>query len=402
MTLLRNVCPTASLCACGAGSSSPVSAPLVGCRLRKCLPIWGFCVALLVFAGCGRSQPVAEQPDAAEMGADAADPGAAEATPDAVLPAEDDTPNVAMQPDAGETPSPGADRVSSLDPAEPSAGDPEEPAAGLTPAADPGAEASKSDTSTADPLDALEIQPFAEKSPFEIRAEQAFAAPENAKQLTPQGRMWVDAKKKRLILDGYVTLTEGPLEMFACPVGTKEHEAIVAVLAEARHVHAGLLAIGAVQGTPVEFVPKYRPATGQRIAIWVMWNDSDGQPQAAPAQRWIQQTGTDKQLQEDWVFAGSGFWTDPETGREFYEADSGDLVCVSNFSTATLDLPVESTQSNSALVYSAFQDRIPERGTPVRLVFVPIPVPEQELAEGQADPSEPPEKELLEPAEKQG
>lgn len=245
----------------------------------------------------------------------------------------------------------------------------------------------------ADPL-----APYSGKSEAEIAAEKAFAAPEGMRQLTPEARMWIDRERGRVVVDGYVTLREGPLEMFACPVGTKEHESVVSVLSRARYVHAGLLAIGAMPGTPVSFAPEYRPATGQRIAIWVMWRDADGKIQKVRAQQWVEKTGTGQPLQADWVFAGSSFWRDPATGQEHYQADAGDLVCVSNFTTATLDLPVESSQSNAALQYSAFTENIPPRGTPVRLVFVPIPLPADEpdpAAESRADPKTPPEDELL-------
>ncbi len=249
-----------------------------------------------------------------------------------------------------------------------------------------------------------ELDPYGVKNPWEVAASKAFAEPSGATRLLPDANLWVDTENKRVVVDGYVTLDVGPLEMFACPVGTKEHESIVAVLSPAKGVHAALLAVGTVQGTPVSFVPEYRPATGQRVAIWLLWRDSDGTIQKARAQEWIQVTGEEKTLDLDWVFAGSSFWTDPESGEQYYQADSGDLVCVSNFSTAMLDLPVESSGSNSALVYQAYSDKIPPRGTPVRLVFSPIPLPSDN---GGADTdsatqpgSVPPEDSLLDRAPK--
>ena len=80
---------------------------------------------------------------------------------------------------------------------------------------------------------------------------------------------------------------------------------------------------------------------------------------------------TKKPMKHDWVFGGSGFWTDETTGKKYYHADAGDLICVSNFSTAMLDLPIESSQANDGLLYSAFTERIPPRGTKVRLVLTP-------------------------------
>ena len=74
----------------------------------------------------------------------------------------------------------------------------------------------------------------------------------------------------------------------------------------------------------------------------------------------------------DWVFAGSQFWKDPDTGDEYYQAEGGELICVSNFSTATMDLPVESTQSTAELLFEALTENIPPVGTEVRLILSPI------------------------------
>ena len=98
-------------------------------------------------------------------------------------------------------------------------------------------------------------------------------------------RVWVDMKKKQVIVDGYVSLREGYLEMFACPAGTKEHESVVAVQSSAQVVHAALLAIGAKPGTPVQFTPKFAPATGTEIAVEVRWLDPHGKWHKTPAQQ---------------------------------------------------------------------------------------------------------------------
>ncbi len=209
----------------------------------------------------------------------------------------------------------------------------------------------------------------------EDKAAKAFGNPPAARRLSMASRVWVDAKKKRVYVDGYVTMKRGPLEMFACPVGSKEHESIVAVLAKSIEVHTALLSVGTQTGTPVKFRPRFVPPTGQQVRIWVCWRDEDGEFQVTDSKKWIRKEGTKQDLKEDFVFAGSSFWTDPEDGREYYQADGGDLVCVSNFATAMIDVPMNSSASADQLSFTPFTDRIPERGTPVRLVFVPIPLP---------------------------
>ncbi len=102
-------------------------------------------------------------------------------------------------------------------------------------------------------------------------------------------------------------MQDGPLEMFACPIGTKEHESVIGSLARSSEVHAALLAVAAQPGTPVSYVPKFVPATGQRIRVWVCYWDDQGKFQVSDARRWIKNAKTKKQMEPDWVFAGSGF-----------------------------------------------------------------------------------------------
>lgn len=200
------------------------------------------------------------------------------------------------------------------------------------------------------------------------KAEALFGDPKNATRLVPDGRVWVDGKRGLVIVDGYVTLRKGQLEMLACPTGTKEHESIIAVFAAARHVHAGLLAAGAEQGAPTQFEP-YRPATGTTIKISALYRDAEGKNHVDPAQKWVRRMGTNKEMPYDWVFAGSGFYKDVDTGEQRYLGDSGDLICVANFPTATMDLAVESAAANSGLVFEAFTENIPPMHTLVRLVL---------------------------------
>lgn len=198
-----------------------------------------------------------------------------------------------------------------------------------------------------------------------------FGPPPGAIALSPKEKVWVDVKRHAVIVDGRVALREGPpIEMFACPAGTKEHESVVAVDAKASTVHAGLLAVKAKVGHPVQIDP-YKPAAGTTIDIIVEWMDAEGRRHRTPAQHWVRHVATGKQLEHPWVFAGSGFWVDEMTGKEMYKGDSGDFICVSNFDTATLDLPVPSSQANADLLYQPFTERIPPRGTPVRLVLLP-------------------------------
>jgi hypothetical protein len=195
--------------------------------------------------------------------------------------------------------------------------------------------------------------------------------PPEAKKLPDPDKVWVDRKQGLVYVDGYISLREGFLEMFACTAGTKEHESVVAVESRAATVHAALLAVGAVDGDPVQHRPKFKPPTGTEIDVEVRWLDEQGEWQKARAQDWVRHARTKKLMKQPWVFAGSIIHKDEETGKEYYMAEGGELICVSNFATATMDIPIESTDSDDALSFEANTAKIPPLGMPVRIVLKP-------------------------------
>jgi hypothetical protein len=195
--------------------------------------------------------------------------------------------------------------------------------------------------------------------------------PKDAQRLDPVLPVWLDMNEKAVLVDGQICLREGMLEMFACTRNTKEHESIVSANTKAKIVHAGLLRLGAESGTPVQFRPTYKPPTGTEIDVLVRWVDEKGKPHEVRAQDWIKDMKTGKPMTYPFVFAGSYFLKDPDTGREHYAAEGGDFVCVSNFGTAMLDIPAKSSQSNEELEFQTITEKIPPLGAPVRLVFKP-------------------------------
>ena len=124
-------------------------------------------------------------------------------------------------------------------------------------------------------------------------------------------------------------------------------------------------------GNTVQFMPKYIPASGTVIDI-----DVSGKTKTARSSRNARRIGFATLARKSpWTAIGCSpaavFWTDESTGKKHYQAESGDFICVSNFSTAMLDLPVESTQHNDALMFEALTENIPPLGTPVTIVLKP-------------------------------
>lgn len=94
-------------------------------------------------------------------------------------------------------------------------------------------------------------------------------------------------------------------------------------------------------------------------------------------QNFFQQTRL-RELTAPWVFSGSHFYTDKKTGETFYQAESGDLICVANFATATIDLAINSSAQADELMWEAFTERIPPIGTKVTIELQLDPAKEVE------------------------
>ena len=180
--------------------------------------------------------------------------------------------------------------------------------------------------------------------------------------------------RRRVLIQAEVCLREGQLEQLLCKKPSKEHEAILTADVDARVVHLALETAGAKAGRPVKYDPVYEPATGSRVRITLQY-EQRGRKVTVPAQDWILNAKTKKNLATDWVFAGSQLVPnlDDKTKPPIYLANSGDIICVSNFPSAMLDLPVASPEKNADLVFVAHTERIPALDTKVLVILEPIP-----------------------------
>ena len=105
--------------------------------------------------------------------------------------------------------------------------------------------------------------------------------------LSQEQQVWIDKDKKRIVVDGEICLTQGQLELLLSQEGMKTHEAVIKTKARPSTVHAGLLAVGAQQGSPVSYRPEYQAATGSVVEILVLWWDAEGKRHEAHAQEFV-------------------------------------------------------------------------------------------------------------------
>jgi len=184
----------------------------------------------------------------------------------------------------------------------------------------------------------------------------------------------IQGEQRRVVIDGTICLRQGQLEQFLTRKRTKEHEAIVAADIDARDVKAALLLARAKEGHPVRYRPKFEPPAGTPIKVSVEYQDQ-GKRVRVSARQWVRSVKTKKDLDTDWVFAGSLLIPDPlnKDAPPFFAANDGDVICLSNFETALLDVPFNSPKDNDDLAFEANTERIPPLQTPVQVILEPAP-----------------------------
>jgi hypothetical protein len=136
-------------------------------------------------------------------------------------------------------------------------------------------------------LSGADKAPPSEGGQGKAEEKPAAAKPDKLQPLNKQGTVLLDLAGKRVLLKSKVVLRQGTLELLCCLKQTKEHESILSVDTKAYVVHTALLALGAKSGQPAEFVPEFKPATGQPIDIFLQWTDEQGKLRREPAQKWI-------------------------------------------------------------------------------------------------------------------
>lgn len=199
-------------------------------------------------------------------------------------------------------------------------------------------------------------------------------------------QQWPGPDHRRVIVEATVVFREGYLEhLLTRQEAGKNHESILSAAFDAEHLHLALLAAGAQPGHPARFVNDknevaFTPASGDTIGVVLSYFER-GEERLVPAQTWIIGAQDRRPLNRDWVFAGSyrGSFEDG-TGavRHFYAANEGRIICLANFPSALLDLPMESKDANpeaGGLDFIANSTLIPPLGTRVTVQLIPKVTP---------------------------
>jgi hypothetical protein len=205
-------------------------------------------------------------------------------------------------------------------------------------------------------------------------AARPASAPASQPGLIRLKGLTLDRAGRQLIIQAEVCYDGMPLEAFLCRAGTKDYESVLSTPARPSDVHAALLALGLTQGKPARMSKadtqpaRFLPPEGPRLAVTLRWKDKDGKDREAPAGAWLTHVGDKKaDPPKEWVFVGSDvlpggrYWADQEM--------EGDIISLSNFASAVLDVPFQSTSENASLEFTGNAKAIPPKGTAVDVVI---------------------------------
>ena len=193
----------------------------------------------------------------------------------------------------------------------------------------------------------------------------------NIVQIGPNVFLEIQGEKRTVVVSSKVVRREGFLELLLCREKTKEHESILAASVDARDLHQAMLSAGLKPGNPVQFQPEYKPATGVPLDIKLRYIDPSGNNQIVPAREWVKKSMTNKTLEATWVFAGSRLVPNTIDSKSppYFLANDGDLISISNFESALIDVSVKISSANSDLGYEPMTEKIPKLGTNVAILI---------------------------------
>jgi biopolymer transport protein ExbD len=174
--------------------------------------------------------------------------------------------------------------------------------------------------------------------------------------------------RSEIQIAGYVVQRDALLELFACTDG-KEHESVVWVDARPKDIHAALLLLGLKRGRPATWDENgnMSPPTGDLVDVSVQYQEG-GRTIRRAAHEWIVESKTSRPSPPlQWVFCGSKVLED---GTYLGDLD-GNVIAITNFDSAVLDLPAAHSNLNSLLWASADPKRTPPLNTLVAVVIAP-------------------------------
>lgn len=209
----------------------------------------------------------------------------------------------------------------------------------------------------------------------------------------------INLKERSMDVAATICLGEGALELIACTKDTKEHESIIMIEAVPKHLHAALLLIGAVPGSPAMRKPLDEqasrwmdvPPSGGPVDVYLVFPDKDGKVVERPISDFIvsiddstvdpaEEAKSRRFPTHTFVFAGSILHGEGDGPRHYLCDSSGNVISLATFGDELLCLSGVHDDSNGHLMWQIDSTHLPAVGSKVTLrlrpQFLVKPAPE--------------------------
>ena len=179
----------------------------------------------------------------------------------------------------------------------------------------------------------------------------------------------LDVAKGRIEARGRICLDKGMIEYVACTAGGKLHETLLVVDCKPENLLAAMQTMGLKPGKGVDYQGERRIPTGEKVRLFVEW-EQDGKAARRRVEDLVWNLHTKKPMkQTPWIFVGSKFEKDPDTGKPVLMAAlEGSIAASYHDPYAIFDHPLETGADDT--VYSVNTKVTPKAGTPIRFVIL--------------------------------
>ena len=190
------------------------------------------------------------------------------------------------------------------------------------------------------------------------------------KVFTDQKRIEVEGEVSREL--GQYEQLKGAIEYLACAEGGKSYESMLILHCEPREFYEALIQIGLKPGASAydDESGKHMPPKGDKVRLFVEWEDSKGKTMRFRAEELIYNRKTEKPMQDvDWVFTGSRFTEDPETEEQVLQAELTRSIISTHHGDQTVILQNPLSEAVDESIYEVNQKLAPKPGTKVKLMI---------------------------------
>jgi hypothetical protein len=221
------------------------------------------------------------------------------------------------------------------------------------------------------------------------RAGEAEAPPKaepDPKNVFKIGKVTCYKAERRVEVEGKICIQDGQIEYLAVLSGGKEHESILTFDCKGVDLNLALIGLGYKAAGPTKAADDPNILKGDPVVLFVEWADQDGKPKRVRAEELLFNRGTKKPMRQTaWVFTGSDFARDPDTGKLFIDPETKRTVFLADLArnliaiyydpvaifNSPLDTANNPLQDGTVPYYAVNKELCPKVGTAVKLVLEP-------------------------------